>query len=65
MQGQAASDKELSLTAVLKVNEQSAATVSSRVPGRINAGSEIQEAVKGDKLYEFSVKNLLLFSVNI
>lgn len=54
--------QELSLTAVLKVNEQSAATVSSRVPGRIeklwfrNTGETVK---KGDKLYEFFSEELI------
>jgi len=54
--------QELSLTAVLKVNEQSAATVSSRVPGRIeklyhrNTGETVR---KGDKLYEFFSEELV------
>ncbi len=54
--------QELSLTAVLKVNEQSAATVSSRVPGRIeklwfrNTGETVK---KGDKLYEFFSEELV------
>ena len=54
--------QELSLTAVLKVNEQSAATVSSRVPGRIeklyfkNTGETVK---KGDKLYDFFSEELV------
>jgi Cu(I)/Ag(I) efflux system membrane fusion protein len=54
--------QELSLTAVLKVNEQSAATISSRVPGRIeklwfrNTGETVR---KGDKLYEFFSEELV------
>lgn len=54
--------KELSLTAVLKVNEQSAATVSSRVSGRIeklyvrNTGETVK---KGDKLYELFSEDLI------
>jgi Cu(I)/Ag(I) efflux system membrane fusion protein len=48
--------RKLSLTGVLKINEQSAITISSRVPGRIeklffkNTGESVK---KGDKLYEF------------
>lgn len=48
--------RKLSLTGVLKVNEESAVTISSRVPGRIeklffrNTGETVN---KGDKLYEF------------
>jgi multidrug efflux pump subunit AcrA (membrane-fusion protein) len=47
--------RRLSLTGVLKVNEQSAVTISSRVNGRIeklffrNTGEKVN---KGDKLYE-------------
>jgi Cu(I)/Ag(I) efflux system membrane fusion protein len=47
--------RNLSLTGVLKINEQSAVTISSRVPGRIekvffkNTGESVK---KGDKLYE-------------
>jgi len=54
--------QELALTAVLKVNEQSAATVSSRVPGRIeklyfkNTGETVR---KGDRLYEFFSEELV------
>ena len=54
--------KELYLTAVLKVNEQSAATVSSRVSGRIeklyfrNTGETVR---KGDKLYEFFSEEII------
>lgn len=54
--------KELTLTAVLKVNEQSAATVSSRVSGRIeklyfrNTGETVK---KGDKLYELFSEDLI------
>ena len=54
--------RKLSLTGVLKVNEQSAVYVSSRVPGRIeklffkNTG----ETVKiGDKLYEYYSDDLV------
>jgi len=48
--------RRLSLTGVLKVDEESAYTVSSRVPGRIeklyfkNTGETVR---KGDKLYDF------------
>ncbi len=54
--------QELSLTGVLKVNEQSASTVSSRIPGRIeklyfrNTGETVK---KGDKLYEFYSEDLI------
>ena len=54
--------QELSLTAVLKVNEQSAASVSSRVSGRIeklyfkNTGEIVR---KGDKLYDFFSEELV------
>ena len=54
--------QELSLTAVLKVNEQSAASVSSRVSGRIeklyfkNTGETVR---KGDKLYDFFSEELV------
>ena len=52
----------MTLTAVLKVNEQSAATVSSRVSGRIeklyfrNTGETVK---KGDKLYELFSEDLV------
>jgi Cu(I)/Ag(I) efflux system membrane fusion protein len=48
--------RELSLTSVLKVNEQNVVTISSRAPGRIeklyfrNTGEKVN---KGDKLYEY------------
>ncbi len=54
--------RQLSLTGVLKVNEQSAATVSARIPGRIekiyfkNTGEAVQ---KGDRLYEFYSEDLI------
>ncbi len=54
--------QELSLTAVLKVNENSAATVSSRVQGRIeklyfrNTGEAVK---KGDRLYELFSEDLI------
>ena len=54
--------RKLSLTGVLKVNEQSAVSVSSRVPGRIeklyfkNTGETVK---KWDKLYEYYSDNLV------
>ncbi len=53
--------RKLSLTGVLKVNEQTAVTVSARVPGRIeklyfrNTGETVN---KGDKLYEYFSEEL-------
>ena len=53
---------KLSLTGVLKVNEQSVVSVSSRVPGRIeklyfkNTGETVK---KGDKLYEYYSDDLV------
>jgi len=54
--------RRISLTGVLKVNEQSAVTVSARVQGRIeklyfrNSGETVN---KGDKLYEFYSEDLV------
>jgi Cu(I)/Ag(I) efflux system membrane fusion protein len=54
--------RELSLTSVLKVNEQSVVTISSRIPGRIeklyfrNTGEKVN---KGDKLYEYYSDDLV------
>jgi membrane fusion protein, copper/silver efflux system len=54
--------RKLSLTGVLKVNEQSAITISARVPGRIeklffkNTGETV---AKGEKLYEFYSDDLI------
>ena len=54
--------RQLSLTGVLKVNEQSAASVSSRSTGRIeklyfkNTGETVR---KGDKLYDFYSEELI------
>lgn len=54
--------KKLSLTGVLKVNEQSAVSVSARAKGRIeklffkNTGETVK---KGDKLYEFYSEDLI------
>ena len=54
--------RKLSLTGVLKVNEQSVVSVSSRVPGRIeklyfkNTGETVK---KGDKLYEYYSDDLV------
>jgi Cu(I)/Ag(I) efflux system membrane fusion protein len=54
--------QKLSLTGVLKVNEQSAFTISTRLTGRIeklyfrNTGETIK---KGDKLYEFYSDDLI------
>jgi Cu(I)/Ag(I) efflux system membrane fusion protein len=53
--------RNLMLTGILKVNEQSAVTISARVPGRIeklfikNAGETVR---KGDKLYEYFSEDL-------
>lgn len=54
--------RRLSLTGVLKVNEQSVVTISSRLPGRIeklffkNTGDIVN---KGDELYEFYSDDLI------
>ena len=54
--------RKLSLTGILKVNEESAFTISSRTPGRIeklyfkNTGETVR---KGDKLYQFYSEDLI------
>ena len=54
--------RDLSLTGVLKINEQNAVTISSRVAGRIeklffkNSGESVK---KGDKLYEFYSEDIV------